>query len=136
MQVPQKKGDPVMVTEDEGPKNAKPDKIPGLKPVFKKDGTVTAANASSINDGAAALVLMSAERAKAEGRTVLGRITGYAAGRAQAGGVHHRPGGRHQQAAEEDRAHRGRRGPLGDQRGVRGGVASPTTSCSSSTRRR
>jgi len=76
--VPQKKGDPVMVLEDEGPKNAKPDKIPGLKPVFKKDGTVTAANASSINDGAAALVLMSAERAKAENRTVLGRIAGYA----------------------------------------------------------
>src|SRR5262245_30948673 len=76
--VPQKKGDPVMVLEDEGPKNARPEKIPGLKPVFKKDGTVTAANASSINDGAAALVLMSAERAKAEGRTVLGRIAGYA----------------------------------------------------------
>ena len=97
--VPQKKGDPVMVAEDEGPKNAKPEKIPGLKPVFKKDGTVTAANASSINDGAAALVLMSAERAKAEGRTVLGRIAGYAQRRPQAGGVHHRPGGRHQQAA-------------------------------------
>jgi acetyl-CoA C-acetyltransferase len=46
-----------MVSEDEGPKNAKPDKIPGLKPVFKKDGTVTAANASSINDGAAALLV-------------------------------------------------------------------------------
>jgi acetyl-CoA C-acetyltransferase len=76
--VPQKKGDPVMVADDEGPKNAKPEKIAGLKPVFKKDGTVTAANASSINDGAAALVLMSAERAKAEGKTVLGRITGYA----------------------------------------------------------
>jgi acetyl-CoA C-acetyltransferase len=76
--VPQKKGDPVMVSEDEGPKNARPDKIPTLKPVFKKDGTVTAANASSINDGAAALVLMSADRAKAEGRPVLGRITGHA----------------------------------------------------------
>jgi acetyl-CoA C-acetyltransferase len=76
--VPQRKGDPVMVSEDEGPKNAKPDKIPGLKPVFKKDGTVTAANASSINDGAAALVLMSAERAQKEGRTVLAKVTGYA----------------------------------------------------------
>ncbi|KFA93907.1 thiolase family protein [Archangium violaceum] len=76
--VPGGKGGDVVVSEDEGPKNAKPDKIPTLKPVFKKDGTVTAANASSINDGAAALVLMSAERAKAEGRTVLGRITGYA----------------------------------------------------------
>jgi acetyl-CoA C-acetyltransferase len=76
--VPQKKGDAVLVTEDEGPKFARPEKISTLKPVFKKDGTVTAANASSINDGAAALVLMSAERAKAEGRTILGRIVGQA----------------------------------------------------------
>ncbi|RKH74492.1 thiolase family protein [Corallococcus aberystwythensis] len=79
VQIPGKKPDEfTTVSEDEGPKNAKPDKIPGLKPVFKKDGTVTAANASSINDGAAALVLMSEERAKAEGRTILGRIKGYA----------------------------------------------------------
>jgi acetyl-CoA C-acetyltransferase len=76
--VPQKKGDTLLVDEDEGPKTARPEKIPTLKPVFKKDGTVTAANASSINDGAAALVLMSADRAKAQGKTVLGRITGYA----------------------------------------------------------
>jgi len=76
--VPGGKGGDVVVSEDEGPKNAKPEKIPTLKPVFKKEGTVTAANASSINDGAAALVLMSAERAKAEGRTILGRIAGYA----------------------------------------------------------
>ncbi len=77
--VPQKKGEPLMVLEDEGPKNAKPDKIPALKPVFKKDGTVTAANASSINDGAAAVVLMEASRAKAEGRTILGKIVAHAA---------------------------------------------------------
>ena len=76
--VPQKKGDPVLVGDDEGPKTARPEKIATLKPVFKKDGTVTAANASSINDGGAALVLMSADRAKAEGKTVLARITGYA----------------------------------------------------------
>jgi acetyl-CoA C-acetyltransferase len=76
--VPQKKGDAVLVTEDEGPKSARPEKIATLKPVFKKDGTVTAANASSINDGGAALVLMSAERAKAEGRDVLGRFVGQA----------------------------------------------------------
>jgi acetyl-CoA C-acetyltransferase len=75
---PQRKGDPILVTEDEGPKSARPEKISTLKPVFKKDGTVTAANASSINDGAAALVLMSAERAKAEGRTVLARFVGQA----------------------------------------------------------
>ncbi|MFZ5470481.1 MAG: thiolase family protein [Myxococcota bacterium] len=76
--VPQKKGDPLVVTEDEGPKSAKPDKLPSLKPVFQKDGTVTAGNSSSINDGAAAVVLMSAERAKAEGKAVLGRVVGYA----------------------------------------------------------
>jgi acetyl-CoA C-acetyltransferase len=73
-----KKGESTVVSDDEGPKNAKPDKIPNLKPVFKKDGTVTAANASSINDGAAAVVLMSAERAKAEGRPVLAKLVGSA----------------------------------------------------------
>ncbi len=77
--VPQKKGDPILFLEDEGPKNAKPEKIPTLKPVFKKDGTITAANASSINDGAAALVLMSADKAKALNLPILGRITGHAA---------------------------------------------------------
>jgi acetyl-CoA C-acetyltransferase len=70
--VPQKKGDPIVVLEDEGPKNAKPEKIPGLKPVFKKDGTVTAANASSINDGAA-------DKAKALNLPILGKIAGHAA---------------------------------------------------------
>ena len=79
--VPQKKGDPVLVSDDDGPKNARPEKVAGLKPAFKKDGTITAANSSSINDGAAAVVLMSAERARREGKTVLARIvsTGVAA---------------------------------------------------------
>ncbi len=77
--VPQKKGDAIVVADDEGPKNAKPDKIPTLKPVFKKDGTITAANASSINDGAAALVLMSADKAKALGMKPLARIVSHAA---------------------------------------------------------
>src|SRR5512143_3752798 len=72
-----RKGEKTVVSEDDGPKAAKPDKIPSLKPVFKKDGTVTAANASSINDGGAAVVLMSAERAQQAGRTVLGRIRGW-----------------------------------------------------------
>lgn len=72
-----KKGETTVVAEDEGPKNARPEKIPTLKPVFQKDGTVTAANASSINDGAAAVVMMTAERAAKEGREVLGRIVGY-----------------------------------------------------------
>ncbi|HYO52100.1 acetyl-CoA C-acetyltransferase [Archangium sp.] len=78
VEVTQKKGEVVVVSEDEGPQRARPEKIPTLKPSFKKDGTVTAASAASINDGAAALVLMSAERAKAEGRTILGRIGGHA----------------------------------------------------------
>jgi acetyl-CoA C-acetyltransferase len=72
-----KKGEKTLVSEDDGPKGARPEKIPTLRPVFKKDGTVTAANASSINDGAAALVLMSEDRARAEGRPVLGRIAGW-----------------------------------------------------------
>jgi acetyl-CoA C-acetyltransferase len=72
-----KKGDKTVVSEDDGPKGAKPEKIPSLKPVFKKDGTVTAANASSINDGGAAVVLMSAERAQKEGRAVLARLRGW-----------------------------------------------------------
>jgi acetyl-CoA C-acetyltransferase len=72
-----KKGEKTVIGEDDGPKGARPDKIPTLKPVFKKDGTVTAANASSINDGAAAVVLMSAERARKEGRPVLARIVAW-----------------------------------------------------------
>jgi acetyl-CoA C-acetyltransferase len=77
VEVEGKKGEKTLVADDDGPKGARPEKIPTLKPVFKKDGTVTAANAASINDGAAAVVLMSAERAAREGRTVLGRITGW-----------------------------------------------------------
>jgi acetyl-CoA C-acetyltransferase len=72
-----KKGEKTVVSEDDGPKGARPEKIPTLKPVFQKDGTVTAANASSINDGAAAVVLMSAERAAREGRPVLARLRAW-----------------------------------------------------------
>jgi acetyl-CoA C-acetyltransferase len=74
--VPQRKGDPVIVDEDEGPKKAQLDKMPGLKAAFTKDGTVTAANASSINDGGAALVITSAEVAKKRGLPVLAKIVG------------------------------------------------------------
>src|SRR5712691_192638 len=74
VEIVDKKGNKTLVEEDEGPKLAKPDKIASLKPAFKKDGTVTAANSSSINDGAAAVVLMSAERAKRDGKTVLARL--------------------------------------------------------------
>jgi acetyl-CoA C-acetyltransferase len=76
--VPSKKGDPVVVEEDEGPKKAQLDKMPSLKPAFSKTGTVTAANASSINDGAAALVVCSAAAAKRLGLNVLARIVGDA----------------------------------------------------------
>ncbi|WP_230158631.1 acetyl-CoA C-acyltransferase [Flavobacterium sp. CECT 9288] len=76
--VPQRKGDPIMVTKDEEYTNVKLDKIPSLSPVFTKDGTVTAANASTINDGAAAVIMMSEEKALALGLKPLAYIKGYA----------------------------------------------------------
>ena len=72
-----RKGD-VVVAEDEQPGNARPEKIPHLKPAFRKDGTVTPANSSSISDGAAALVLASGEAAEARGLSVRARIVGHA----------------------------------------------------------
>jgi acetyl-CoA C-acetyltransferase len=78
VEVPQKKGEPLLVTEDEEYRNVILEKIPQLRPAFSKDGTVTAANASTINDGAAALVLMSAEKAKALGIKPLAKILSYA----------------------------------------------------------
>ena len=72
--VPQRKGDPVMVTEDEEFRNVKLEKIPALRPVFDKEGSVTAANASTLNDGASALVLMSGEKAAELGITPLATI--------------------------------------------------------------
>lgn len=77
--IPQKKGDPLMFDTDEDPGKVKFDKMPALKPAFAKDGTVTAANASSISDGAAALVIMSEEKAKKEGLKPLARIVAYGA---------------------------------------------------------
>jgi acetyl-CoA C-acetyltransferase len=76
--VPQRRGEPVMVTKDEEYTNVKLDKIPTLSPAFSKDGTVTAANASTLNDGAAAVVLMSEEKAHELGLTPLAYIKGYA----------------------------------------------------------
>jgi acetyl-CoA C-acetyltransferase len=76
--VPQRRGDAIIVSEDEEFKNVKMDKIPSLRPAFTKDGTVTAANASTINDGAGAMVLMSAEKAKELGLTILATIKSYA----------------------------------------------------------
>lgn len=75
--VPQRKGDPVVVSVDEEFTNVKFDKIPQLAPVFQKEGTVTAANASTLNDGAAAVVLMSREKADAMGIKPLAVIRGY-----------------------------------------------------------
>jgi len=73
-----KKGDITVFTEDEEPKSVKFDKIPSLKPVFKKEGTVTAANASTLNDGAAVVVLMSKEKAAEMGVKPLAKIVSYA----------------------------------------------------------
>ena len=76
--IPQRKGDPIQVVTDEEFSNVKLDKIPTLNPVFTKDGTVTAANASTINDGAAALILMSEEKAVALNLKPIAYIRGYA----------------------------------------------------------
>ena len=78
VEVPQKKGDAIKISKDEDPWNVKFDKIPGLRPAFSKEGTVTAANASTMNDGAAALVLMSKEKADALGLKPIAKIVGYA----------------------------------------------------------
>ena len=76
--IPQKKGDAVVIAHDEEYKNVKFDKIPGLNPVFKKDGSVTAANASTINDGASALVLMSKQKMESLGLKPLAKIVSFA----------------------------------------------------------
>ena len=76
--IPQSKGEPILVSIDEEFTNVKTDKIPSLNPVFTKEGTVTAANASNINDGAAALVMMSEEKAVSLGLKPLAYIRGYA----------------------------------------------------------
>jgi acetyl-CoA C-acetyltransferase len=76
--VPQRRGEPIMVTKDEEYTNVKLDKIPALNAVFTKEGTVTAANASTINDGAGAVILMSEEKAIAMGLTPLATIVSYA----------------------------------------------------------
>ncbi|WP_372792968.1 acetyl-CoA C-acyltransferase [Lutibacter sp.] len=78
VEIPQRKGNPIIFSEDEEYKNVIIDKIPTLRPVFNKDGTVTAANASTLNDGAAALVLMSADKAKELNLKPIAKIIGYA----------------------------------------------------------
>jgi acetyl-CoA C-acetyltransferase len=76
--IPQRKGEPVLMLKDEEPFNVKFEKIPGLKSPFEKDGSVTAANASTINDGAAAVVLISKEKADALGLKPIAKILSYA----------------------------------------------------------
>ncbi len=78
VEVPQRRGDTIIVSKDEEFTNVKMDKIPTLNPVFKKDGTVTAANASTLNDGASALILMSKEKMEALGLKPIAKIVGYA----------------------------------------------------------
>lgn len=76
--IPQRRGEDLIVAEDEEFRNVKMEKIPTLRPVFDKEGSVTAANASTLNDGAAALILMSAEKAQELGLTPLAKIKSYA----------------------------------------------------------
>ena len=76
--IPQRKGDPIVISKDEEPYNVKFDKVAQLNPAFGKEGTVTAANASTMNDGAAALILMSGEKLKELGLTPLAKIVNYA----------------------------------------------------------
>jgi acetyl-CoA C-acetyltransferase len=83
VQVPSRKGPPTTVTDDEQPFKGDPDKLASLRPAFDKNGTITAGNASTLNDGASALVVMSREEADRRGVAPLATITGYA-GHAQA----------------------------------------------------
>lgn len=78
VEIPQRKGDPLLVVRDDEPFSVKFDKIPNLSPAFKKDGTITAANASTMNDGAAAVLLMTKEKALSLGIKPLAYIRGYA----------------------------------------------------------
>ncbi len=78
VEVPQRRGEPIVVRKDEEYSNVRMDKIPTLRPAFTKDGTVTAANASTINDGAAAMVLMSKEKANELGLKPIATIKSYA----------------------------------------------------------
>ncbi|WP_447530073.1 acetyl-CoA C-acetyltransferase [Vreelandella sp. TE19] len=78
VEIPQRKGDPVVFDTDENPREVTAEKLGGMKPAFKKDGTVTAGNASSLNDGAAVVMVCSAEKAKELGLEPLARIKAYA----------------------------------------------------------
>ena len=108
----------VTITEDEQPGKARPEKIPQLRPAFRKDGTVTAANSSSISDGAAALVLASVEAAKAQELKVRARIVGHASHAPGPRLVYHRARARGAETAQADRLVERRRGSVGSQRSL------------------
>ena len=78
VEVPQRRGDTIIVTEDEEYKNVKMEKIPTLRPVFNKEGTITAANASTLNDGASALLIMSSDKAEELNIMPIAKIKSYA----------------------------------------------------------
>ena len=78
VEIPQRRGDPIIMDEDEEFRNVMFEKIPGLRPVFEKDGTVTAANASTINDGAACIILASEEKVKELGLTPIAEVVSFA----------------------------------------------------------
>lgn len=78
VEVPQRRGEPIIFSEDEEYKAVRMEKIPGLRPAFQKDGTVTAANASTLNDGASALILASAEAVAKYGYTPIAKVASYA----------------------------------------------------------
>ncbi|RUR44424.1 acetyl-CoA C-acetyltransferase [Vreelandella populi] len=78
VEIPQRKGDPIVFDTDENPREVTAEKLAGMKPAFKKDGTVTAGNASSLNDGAAVVMICSAAKAKELGLEPLARIAAYA----------------------------------------------------------
>ena len=78
VEIPQRKGDPIVFDTDENPREVTVEKLASMKPAFKKDGTVTAGNASSLNDGAAVVMICSAEKAKELGLEPLARIAAYA----------------------------------------------------------
>jgi acetyl-CoA C-acetyltransferase len=78
VEIPQRRGDPIIMSDDEEYKNVRFEKIPSLRPVFEKDGTVTAANASTINDGAACIILASEEKVKELGLTPIAEVVSFA----------------------------------------------------------
>ncbi len=116
--MPQRKGDPVMMAEDEEPGRGDPSKFEKLRPAFKKDGTITAANASSINDGASALVLASEKAVREHGLEPLARIVGYGGAAQAPEWFTTAPAKAIEAHAAEARPQGGRHRSLGDQRGV------------------